>query len=483
MATLTVGQGRQYATIAEAVAASRDGDTLLVQAGTYRNDFATIRTDITIQGQGGLARLEATEPPPNGKAILVTNGDITLDRVELTGARVPDQNGAGVRLEGGTLVITNAFIHGNENGILAGDIPGTTLTIRDSEIADNGRGDGRTHNVYVGGIDRLTIDGSLIRDADVGHQVKSRAVETLITDSHILDGPGGTGSYSVDLPNGGRAVLSGNVIAQSATSQNPAIVHFGGEGYLHPGSSLEIVGTTVVNALDSPSSRLLLNQTEVQASIHDVSVFGLDQDEIASGPADIARVMRPATAPGLDVAPPWASAGQGSGVGGAEGGGTTPGGGPGTGTPTPPPLGHGADPAPAPPAAGRILEGTPAGERLTGGGGPDTVNGAGGWDELFGGPGADTFVFAAREERRDTILDFHAGEGDRLDLSGVFAGLPHPTDTQGLLDQHFVTLVDRPWGVVVKVDLDGADPEARGVPLASLEGVRLADLAGDILIG
>jgi len=48
MATLNVGAGQTYATLAAAVAASRDGDTIAVQAGTYVNDFATISKDITI---------------------------------------------------------------------------------------------------------------------------------------------------------------------------------------------------------------------------------------------------------------------------------------------------------------------------------------------------------------------------------------------------------------------------------------------------
>jgi len=41
MATLTVGSGKQYGTIAAAVAAARAGDTVAVSAGTYANDFAT----------------------------------------------------------------------------------------------------------------------------------------------------------------------------------------------------------------------------------------------------------------------------------------------------------------------------------------------------------------------------------------------------------------------------------------------------------
>lgn len=108
MSILTVGAGQQYAHIADAVAASHDGDTLQVQAGTYLNDFATVNTKITIQGVGGMARLIATQAPPNGKAILTTNTDVTLDHLEFSGAQVADGNGAGVRYQGGSLIVTNS---------------------------------------------------------------------------------------------------------------------------------------------------------------------------------------------------------------------------------------------------------------------------------------------------------------------------------------------------------------------------------------
>lgn len=44
MATLNVGAGQAYATLA----ASRDGDVIAAQAITYVNNFATISKDITI---------------------------------------------------------------------------------------------------------------------------------------------------------------------------------------------------------------------------------------------------------------------------------------------------------------------------------------------------------------------------------------------------------------------------------------------------
>jgi hypothetical protein len=54
MTTLTVGADKQYQTLAAAVAASASGDTILVDAGTYINDFAHITTNITLTAVGGM---------------------------------------------------------------------------------------------------------------------------------------------------------------------------------------------------------------------------------------------------------------------------------------------------------------------------------------------------------------------------------------------------------------------------------------------
>ena len=48
MSILTVGAGEQFTTLASAIAASHDGDTIQVQAGIYTNDFATINTKINL---------------------------------------------------------------------------------------------------------------------------------------------------------------------------------------------------------------------------------------------------------------------------------------------------------------------------------------------------------------------------------------------------------------------------------------------------
>jgi Ca2+-binding RTX toxin-like protein len=305
MATLNVGAGQTYATLAAAVAASHDGDVVAVQAGTYVNDFATISTKISIVGVGGMANFVATTAPPNGKGILVTQTDVTIQNLSFSGAAVADGNGAGIRYEGGNLVIIDSYFHDNQDGLLSNADPNGTIRITGSEFANNGTGDGFTHNLYVGDIASLVIDDSYFHDAVVGHQVKSRAQSTTITNSRIYDGTG-TGSYSIDLPNGGVGVIRDNVIQQGANSDNPAIIHYGGESAAYPGSSLTITDNVVVNDLtSSPSVRLLANATTVTASLSGNDVYGLTSSQIATGPATVSGTTFLSTHPSLDTSSPW----------------------------------------------------------------------------------------------------------------------------------------------------------------------------------
>ena len=273
MSTLNVGAGQAYATLAAAVAASRDGDIIAVQAGTYVNDFATISTNITIKGVGGMANFVATEAPPNGKGILVTQSDVTIQNLSFSGAAVADGNGAGIRYDSGNLVIIDSYFHGNQDGLLANADADGTIRIVGSEFANNGTGDGYTHNLYVGNIASLVIDDSYFHDAVIGHQIKSRAQSTTITNSRIYDGTTGTGSYSIDLPNGGVGVIRDNVIQQGANSDNPAIIHYGGESAAYAGSSLTIADNVVVN--DRTNGTLLNNATTVTASLSGNDIYGL----------------------------------------------------------------------------------------------------------------------------------------------------------------------------------------------------------------
>ena len=67
-----------------------------------------------------------------GKAIWVIAGDdVTVENITFSGARVPDQNGAGIRAEGKNLTVRSSRFYDNENGILAAR-SGSTILIQGS---------------------------------------------------------------------------------------------------------------------------------------------------------------------------------------------------------------------------------------------------------------------------------------------------------------------------------------------------------------
>ncbi len=291
---LTVGAGQEYQTIAAAVAASQNGDLILVQPGTYTNDFADIGTQVTIAGAGGMVDLVATQAPANEKGIFVVDANVTIDNCIFQGAAIPDSeggNGAGIRYQGGVMVLNNDAFIGNQDGILAGAVDGlpvNTITITDSTFDNNGDSTGPnagyTHNCYIStGVTSFTATGNIFERANVGHELKSRAVTNVITGNVFYDGPTGTASYDIDLPNGGADTISGNIIEKGPNSPNTAMIHFGGEGIPYAGSTLTVTGNQFIN--DQGAAAIgVLNQSTIQASITGNQFDNLAAGNIAAGP-------------------------------------------------------------------------------------------------------------------------------------------------------------------------------------------------------
>jgi hypothetical protein len=246
--TWRVGPTRALTTPSAVAALAGDGDTVLIDAGLYAGDVATwTQDDLTLRGVGGRAHLRADGQDAQGKAIWVIAGDRTrVDRIELSGATVPDRNGAGIRQEGTDLTVTRSWFHDNQNGILTGADPESDIVVRGSRFFRNGAGDGYTHNLYVGAVRSLTVTGSWLWGADVGHEVKSRAARTTIVANRI-DDVDATASYSIDLPDGGLALVAGNVVIQGPSSENTTLVSYGAEGLTHPSHTLWVVNNTFVN--------------------------------------------------------------------------------------------------------------------------------------------------------------------------------------------------------------------------------------------
>jgi len=298
MTTITVGNGQKYSTIAAAVAASSSGDTIDVNAGTYTNDVLVISHSLTLQAVGGTVKLVGTTQPANQKGLIDAGGpgvNVSISGFDISGATVKDANGAGIRYEGGNLALNNVNIHNNQNGILSAADPTGSITIANSTFADNGIGDGRTHNIYVGAIGSLTVKDSTITSAQVGHDIKSRAASTTITGNTITDGSTGTASYEIDLTNGGVGYIENNYIEKGANAQNPIAITFGEEGNVYANSSLTVKNNTIVSNYTTRNTTAVVNKTGATASISGNQLYGWNS--VASGPANIGANTTPTTKP------------------------------------------------------------------------------------------------------------------------------------------------------------------------------------------
>jgi hypothetical protein len=317
---LTVGQGMEFATLGAALRNAVNGDTIAVQAGTYTNDFGTVNANVSIVAVGGMVNEVGTTPPPDGKGFLTVSANLNIQGFTFTGAETSDEYGnvTSIRDQAGNLNISYCDFHGLQDGLLVTpNNPGTgNVTIDHSTFENDGTGDGLTHDIYVGAVASFTLTNSSISDADVGHEVKSRAAVTDISHNVIADGVNGTSSYEIDVPNAGNATISDNIIEKGANASNVFAIHYGGETqYAYADNSLNVTGNTILN--DMPSSetgyavanQAYLNGASVSANLSDNQLYGFAPGDAIYGGAGTETNDTTLTAePGFSIEQPVSTA-------------------------------------------------------------------------------------------------------------------------------------------------------------------------------
>jgi hypothetical protein len=265
--TLDVGPSRVLKLPSQAARAAREGDTVLIDPGEY-DDCAVWRANrLTIAARApGVVFVGKT---CQGKAIFVINGnDVTVRGITFTHAAVAEHNGAGVRAEGSNLTVEGSRFIDNEEGILAGSAPHSTIRIINSEFRGNGTcAAACAHGLYVGAIALLDVEDSHFTDTREGHDIKSRALRTVLRGNDISDGPAGHSSYLVDVPNGGDLLMEHNTLSKGPHTDNETTaVSIGAEGVRNPTDSLVIRDNSFTNLLLKPTD-FVHNLTQTGAEL------------------------------------------------------------------------------------------------------------------------------------------------------------------------------------------------------------------------
>ncbi|MGX9393321.1 T1SS-143 repeat domain-containing protein [Nitrobacteraceae bacterium UC4446_H13] len=119
------------------------------------------------------------------------------------------------------------------------------------------------------------------------------------------------------------------------------------------------------------------------------------------------------------------------------------------------------------------LSGGLGNDTLNGGAGNDWLSGGLGRDTLTGGTGADTFAFGEHGPSNvDTILDYNAGEGDKIDLTGLLHSLNVTNNAD--VSSH-IQLANDGANVKLQVDVGGSWSD-----VAVLQGYHTG--ANDVLV-
>jgi len=253
--TLEVGPDKAYKAPSLAAADAKDGDHILIGPGEYFDCTVWQANNLVIEGSGPDAKAIITDKTCQGKAIFVIAGnDTTVRNLTLTRARVPDMNGAGIRMEGRNLTIEAVKFINNQDGILGGG-PGSRVIVRDSQFLQNGIcANACAHGIYAGEVDLLRVEHSRFFETWQGSHVKSRGLRTEVIGCDIADGTNGTSSYLIDVSNGGSLVVRDNTLEKGPRAENhTTAISIGAEGVTHPTHEIVIENNKFSNDGDYPT--------------------------------------------------------------------------------------------------------------------------------------------------------------------------------------------------------------------------------------
>ena len=271
-----------YKTPSEAFKNAKDGDTIIVYAGMYKDVAILKANNVTVKGVGGRPLIDAKGKIADGLGIWVICGNnTTLDNFEmlnedngLRGEAAWDQ--AAIYLKGYNLTMRNMYIHHCMQGFFNrtnADYK-NNLTIENSIFDFNGDGGGHSHNLYVNhNISNLMMRGVWSRNCNGGHILKVRAFKSDIQGCMFTDTAGVSLSWFIDFPDGGDHKFVGNIVEHKKNNRGSTMIAYGEDVPNPITNKLLIAQNTFIN---DGEGQFLDKIQKVTASIKENIFIGLN---------------------------------------------------------------------------------------------------------------------------------------------------------------------------------------------------------------
>lgn len=282
-ATLQAGPGTPFPSPSAALAAAAPGDTVAIAPGTYY-DCAAWHTDrVTVDGGG---KAVFSDRMCQDKAAFVVSGTGTVLRgLSFVHARVPDGNGAGIRMDGGTLLVEDCVFEDDQAVLIASTAPGAELVLRRVVVRDVGVPGSGLAAVTVGTIGAMRVEDSrFTAPRGPGGALRAEAPVTVSGTTFEY----GAGSEPV-LDLSGPSTVDGSTFR--LLGARPAAIRA-------TGPSVTVRGSTLGHG-DGASALLLQDWTSDGAAVSGNTVAASDTETSRSG--SIIRRVKGAAHAGIDA--------------------------------------------------------------------------------------------------------------------------------------------------------------------------------------
>ncbi len=280
--TIFVGPGEQYSTLEEVEDVLEDGDVLEIVPGVYRQCISFYADNLVVRPKGWPDEKEKVrfqDVTCQDKGIFVVESNrIRIEGMEFINAKVPDQNGAGIKFNGKYLEVNDSYFFNNEVGIMTGDDFESEIVVHKSVFEGNGKELPRWgHGLYVNEAKSLKVTDSLFIKQKTGHHIKSRALYTEVSGNEIADGVDGNASYSIDIANGGSVLIENNIIQKGPLSDNvTTAICVGCEGGTNESKEIIVRNNQFTNDTSSDGVVFVRNLTSTKEELKDNIFKGND---------------------------------------------------------------------------------------------------------------------------------------------------------------------------------------------------------------